>query len=343
MIKILLLTLSAVILGTGLFNLFEEAESSPSVVPAHIYTLYSKWTVKYGVLRSSPSERDFRVRNFYKTYLNIRELRVRYSITEFGLNKFSDLTDAEFAAGYTGLEHVAPEDQPEEKLLESDDSLAQTAYPSSYLVPNQREVRDQGFCRSCWAWAIKHVTQDLLKGTVEISTQNIMNCNKEGKNCNGGWLDWGIEAVNTYGYKNEDEVPYRGGAGSCTGMGIKINRKPRVRHNLRDQNTFKRQMYASRSGVAIAVSAENYTWRSFTGGVFDTSDDTCRSSNVNHGVTLIGWNDTKNVFRLRNSWGSDWGEEGYMWIKMNKNLNSPGNCICGALPGDFNCQAVNWE
>jgi len=343
MIRISLLTLSAIILGAGIFNTIHNSESTSSAIPAHIHTLYSKWTAKYGVLRATPAERDFRIRNFYRSYLAIQELRKKYPISEFGLNPFSDLTNTEFTAGFTGINHVAPEDQPEEELLEDASPLKQEALPSSFLVPNQRDVGNQGACGGCWAWAIKHVTQDALQGTVEISAQNIMNCNDEGRNCNGGWLTWGIQAVHQYGYRTETDIPHKGAPDMCVGMGTKLDKKPKNSHYLRDPTAFKRQIYESKTGVAITILAENDTWKSFKGGVFDTSDESCQSASTNHGVTLIGWDDSKETFRLRNSWGNTWGDKGFIWIKFNKYLSEPGNCICGARSGDFNCQAINWE
>jgi hypothetical protein len=47
-----------------------------------------------------------------------------------------------------------------------------------------------------------------------------------------------------------------------------------------------------------------------------------RSSDINHDVILVGWDDRKGkngAWLLRNSWGTSWGEDGYMWIEYGAN------------------------
>jgi cathepsin L len=73
--------------------------------------------------------------------------------------------------------------------------------------------------------------------------------------------------------------------------------------------------------VAAAVYVGSY-FQSYTGGVFDKNESSnggfcgCSApSQVNHAIVLIGWDDSKQAWLLRNSWGPGWGESGYMWIK----------------------------
>lgn len=66
--------------------------------------------------------------------------------------------------------------------------------------------------------------------------------------------------------------------------------------------------------VAVAVAADSY-FQSYTGGVFNRNS----SSQVNHAVVLVGWDDSQQCWILRNSWGSGWGESGYMRIKYGVN------------------------
>jgi cathepsin L len=54
----------------------------------------------------------------------------------------------------------------------------------------------------------------------------------------------------------------------------------------------------------------DYYFQCYTGGVFNSSNQ----GNVNHFVTLCGWDDTRGAWRLKNTWGTGWGESGYMWI-----------------------------
>jgi cathepsin L len=66
--------------------------------------------------------------------------------------------------------------------------------------------------------------------------------------------------------------------------------------------------------LAVAVRVTS-AFQHYTGGVFNERD----GGNVNHGVTLIGWDDNKQAWLIKNSWGTGWGEDGYMWINYNSN------------------------
>ncbi len=64
--------------------------------------------------------------------------------------------------------------------------------------------------------------------------------------------------------------------------------------------------------VAVTVTP---AFLSYTKGVFNER----ANFEINHGVTIIGWDDSKNAWLIKNSWGSLWGEGGFMWIDYNSN------------------------
>ena len=68
-------------------------------------------------------------------------------------------------------------------------------------------------------------------------------------------------------------------------------------------------------GVSACVYADNY-FQGYTGGVFSNTDnwDSC-----NHAILLVGWDDAKGAWLLKNSWGPAWGVDGFMWISYTAN------------------------
>jgi len=75
--------------------------------------------------------------------------------------------------------------------------------------------------------------------------------------------------------------------------------------------------------LATAVQVDG-AFQGYTGGVFD--EHTQHFDWINHGVTIIGWDDSKHAWLIKNSWGTLWGdtggygsERGYMWIDYNTN------------------------
>jgi hypothetical protein len=64
--------------------------------------------------------------------------------------------------------------------------------------------------------------------------------------------------------------------------------------------------------VAVRVTS---AFQAYTSGVFNESDP----GQVNHGVTLVGWDEGKDAWLIKNSWGTGWGQSGYMWIAYGSN------------------------
>jgi len=61
--------------------------------------------------------------------------------------------------------------------------------------------------------------------------------------------------------------------------------------------------------LAVAVAATP-VFKAYKSGVFNENSN----AGINHGVTLVGWDDSKEAWRIKNSWGTGWGEKGFMWI-----------------------------
>ena len=190
-------------------------------------------------------------------------------------------------------------------------------------------VRDQGACGSCWAFGTVGPLESaiLLQDGVskDLAEQYLVSCNVDGWGCSGGWWahDYHLSLVPPgepdAGAVYEDDFPYTASDEPCNG--------PYVHHekiadwffignesSVADTEAIK-QAIVDHGPVAAAVCV-NSDFQRYTGGVFNPQRP-CNS--INHAIVLVGWDDADGAWILRNSWGPDWGESGYMRIAYGGN------------------------
>jgi cathepsin L len=76
-------------------------------------------------------------------------------------------------------------------------------------------------------------------------------------------------------------------------------------------------------GPLSAAIRSTRAFHAYTGGIFDQK----RPGRVNHAIVIVGWDDSKNAYLIKNSWGKDWGLNGYAWVDYRS--NSVGNWARG--------------
>jgi cathepsin L len=182
-------------------------------------------------------------------------------------------------------------------------------------------VRDQGQCGACWAFATLGAYEGnyLVTKNVPIhgSEQDILDCSGAGS-CNGGWWEKALDFLIPTGTLSADVLKYTGVQGTC------VLKAPRpyqalvwgfVRNDAGIPTIAEMKDALCRYGpLAVGVRITE-AFKSYTGEVFNEDDQ----GDVNHGVTLVGWDDSKKAWLIKNSWGETWGMSGYMWITYGSN------------------------
>jgi C1A family cysteine protease len=266
---------------------------------------------------------------FKKNIAVAAELDSRSELSSYGVTKFSDLSPEEFASRYLMKNFkrssvAAPlYSMPTEPL----------AYPTSFdwsaknaLTP----VYNQGQCGSCWAFSATENIESMnfLAGNnlTSLSMQQIVSCDTYDGGCGGGnpytayqyvMQAGGIEAYVDYPYTSGD-----GDNGVCRFDAKYIEAEiSNWQYVTQDRNENAMQAFTYTTGPpSICVDAS--TWSGYQGGVITTSDG-CGTA-LDHCVQLAGWTvfNGVNAWVVRNSWGTEWGYSGYLYVQM-------GSDVCG--------------
>jgi cathepsin L len=251
------------------------------------------------------------------------------------LNKFADLTGAEFARIYLGTRYTA-----------SGATVRHTspvkALPTHWNWATRGAVtgiKNQQQCGSCWAFSTTGSTEGChfltKKKLVSLSEQNLVDCSTSEGNqgCDGGLMTQAMQyIISNKGIDTESSYPYTAQDGTCvfkrSAVGATLTGFTNV--NQGDENDLQAKVYLGPTSVAIDASHSSFQF--YSSGVYNEPD--CSTSQLDHGVLAVGWgNDPTggDYWIVKNSWGSDWGLSGFIWMSRNDN-NQCGIATMATLP-----------
>lgn len=214
----------------------------------------------------------------------------------------------------------------------------------------QPPIRDQRTCGSCWSFsaiASLEVNQAYKNGAFyDFSEQSVVDCAEDwfgtkAGSCNGGWYYRVFDFFGRAGPSSESAVPYLGRNGTCDKSKLSPYRSitygevdPNAPWSVPDKKRVK-DAICKYGSVAATVNATDM-FMNYRSGVFN---EPAATASINHAINLVGWDDTKGAWLLRNSWGVGWGEAGYMWIKYGTNGIGTRAFWVAAGPGDGGTQS----
>jgi len=213
---------------------------------------------------------------------------------------------------------------------------------------NLTTVKNQGSCGVCWAFAsygaYEGALSTTLEGIYDLSEQHLRyNNGSELTNndpCSGGNLAMVIGYLTRgSGPVLEVDDPYDLSSGNSSNVNAEairyvdniIELPVRDIENKRDIDYLKDIIYNQKKPLYVSVQVGNGTagetgesvWEENTTSYFCLKDSNGNGCNPNHAVVIVGWDDDyeaqgqKGAFIVRNSWGEDWGEEGYFYVPYN--------------------------
>jgi cathepsin L len=271
------------------------------------------------------NEYHFRLGLFLSVARYVRDHNAGNSGFKVSLNHLAILTPAEYSA-IKGYRSVGEEVQVSEVPLRKQGVGADPASVDWRTSGKVQEIKDQAKCGSCWAfastaaqesaWAIKNGE------LVSLSEQNLVDCVTTSYGCSGGNVNLAYAYVKSKQagfFARNSDYPYTAKDGTCkyktTYALTSLTGYATVTKN---SEAALQTVVATNGPVAVAIDASHNSFQLYAGGVYKES--LCSSRTLDHAVTVVGYGtSTEDYWLVKNSWGTKWGETGYIKMQRNKN------------------------
>ncbi|OEL30123.1 Senescence-specific cysteine protease SAG39 [Dichanthelium oligosanthes] len=282
---------------------------------------YHKWMAKHGRTYKDAAEKAHRFQVFKANAIFIDRFNAEGKKYVLGTNKFADLTTHEFAAMYTGFKPVPsrakklPGFKYENFTQLGDDAQVDWRQQGAVTA-----VKNQGQCGCCWAFsavaAIEGINQISTGQLMSLSEQQVLDCDESGGNqgCNGGFMDNAFQAViDNGGITTEDAYPYSAAEGTCQSVQPVATISGYQDVPSGDEDALAGAV--SNQPVSVGIDGTSSPFQFYQSGLM--TGDGCGTT-MNHAVAAIGYgtdDDGNQYWILKNSWGENWGEDGYMMLQ----------------------------
>ncbi|XP_057662229.1 procathepsin L-like [Diorhabda carinulata] len=258
-----------------------------------------------------------------------------YFTYRFGVTKFADLTPQEF------IEMMTLHKTQKPKLTDTIGIVNYTGdIPDSIDWTKKgavTNVKNQGSCGSCWAFSTTGTVEgaNFIKTgkLISLSEQNLVDCDYQDSGCSGGYMINGLKYIEQNGIMSESDYPYKEEDGNCmfneSKYAVKISGYKTIISG--DEDDLKKAIIQTPVSVAIDVTD---IFQLYTSGTL--YDPICGNTeyDLNHAVLAVGYGTSNGLdyWIVKNSWGSEWGMDGYVWMSRNRDNQ------CGIAT--YGCYAV---
>jgi C1A family cysteine protease len=285
---------------------------------------WDAWKQEYGIVYNGAEADAYRRGIFEENMVRAVEQQALNPEAEFGATQFSGLTPEEFEAQFLNyVPSVDDEALPEEDLSHLPLSVAaEKDWTGVATTP----VKNQKSCGSCWAFsATEQIESDLIlqHGVTEIlGPQQLVDCTADGEGskrggCSGGNTKAAYKVIEANGgMERESDYPYTAKDGTCHISSSKFAAKVVSYTSVSKKDESGMKSYAGSTGpLSVCVAAS--TWHNYKSGVMTSCD-----TKTNHCVQLVGYGDSGSTsyWKVRNSWGTSFGEAGHLRIAIGSNL-----------------------
>lgn len=271
---------------------------------------FEEWADQFGM---NSADEDMRAK-YEINVARIEELNAMDDGATYGVNQFSGMSFEEFEAQMlTEFDDTMLDDIP---ILGDEHEIPEVITDTDW---ESTPVKNQGNCGSCWAFgtmgAIETVWKHKMNQEIILAEQQLLDCNKGNAACNGGDTTQAFEFLVKKDIYTQESYPYIASSGSCrTGKpsGARISG-----YTITARSDAGLASGVEKGAMTVSLKPDDRFF-SYKSGIISNPPTTCKHS---HAVVLVGA--TSQYFRIKNSWGANWGEGGFM--RMARVRNSDNN------------------
>uniref|UniRef100_A0A4W6FU13 Cathepsin F n=1 Tax=Lates calcarifer TaxID=8187 RepID=A0A4W6FU13_LATCA len=302
----------------------DPSTSQPLEESVQLLGQFKEFMVKYNKVYSSQEEADRRLRIFHENLKTAEKLQsLDQGSAEYGVTKFSDLTEEEFRSTYLNP-------------LLSQWTLHRLMKPASPVrgpAPTSWDWRDhgavspvknQGMCGSCWAFSVIGNIEGqwfLKNGTLlSLSEQELVDCDGLDQACRGGLPSNAYEAIEKLGgLETETDYSYTGHKQRCDFTSGKVAAYINSSVELSKDEKEIAAWLAENGPISVALNA--FAMQFYRKGVSHPLKIFCNPWMIDHAVLMVGYGERKGIpfWAIKNSWGEDYGEQGYYYLYRGSN------------------------
>lgn len=281
-------------------------------------SLFKDFITTYNRTYETEEEAQWRMSVFINNMIRAQKIQaLDRGTAQYGVTKFSDLTEEEFRTFYLNpLLKGGPGKKMRPVKSVGDPAPPEWDWRRKGAVT---KVKNQGMCGSCWAFSVTGNVEGqwfLKRGDLlSLSEQELVDCDRVDKACMGGLPSNAYSAIKTLGgLETEDDYSYSGHLQTCSFSADKvkvyINDSVELSHDEQELAAW----LATNGPVSIAINA--FGMQFYRHGVSHPLRLLCSPWFIDHAVLLVGYGNRSDVpfWAIKNSWGTDWGEEGYYYL-----------------------------
>lgn len=301
--------------------------------------LFVEWKKTYDVEYASPKEDTARFGQWMKNKEFVDEHNLKYAAGEttftVGMNKFADLSSEEFAEKYLSKVHDLKGPHPPmctPSAIAANSTMRANADWRTANPPVVTPIKDQGQCGSCWAFStVASLEGQWAMGAgntlTSLSEQNLVDCSQNWGNfgCGGGLMDQGFTYIHdNNGIDTEASYPYTAMDGKCVFDPANVGATLSSCEDISSGDEGALANAVNMVGpISVAIDASHMSFQLYTSGVY--YEPNCSPQFLDHGVTAVGYGtdsaSSQDYYWVKNSWGTVWGNQGYIQMSRNRNNN----------------------